>query len=385
MRIAINARFLATPPLEGFGQFTLEVCRRLVRDHPEHEFLLFFDRPYDPDFRFPETVTPFVLLPPARHPLLTLWWLEGALAPALRRHRADVLLSPDGALPFRGRVPGLPVVHDLAFEHFPEHLGIVKRHYWRTVVRASTRRAARIATVSEFTKSDLIATYRLPAVNIDVTPNGVDERFHPLPPEEQQRVRERYSDGAEFYLHIGAIQPRKNIVTLLRAFDRFKQSSRCQTKLLLAGRLAWKFREVLREHAAMHHRNDVRFLGYLSRGELSRVLASARALACVSFYEGFALPVAEAMACGVPVIGAARAAIPEVAGDAALLVDPLDAHAITAAFQELATDPTRRAELAARGLVRVARFDWNATAAGLWRALLAAQAPARDFPSATFR
>lgn len=372
MRVAINARFLSTPPREGLGQFAYEVCRRLVRDHPEHEFLLFLDRPRDPGFPLPATAAAHVLLPPAGHPLLTAWWLETALAPALRRHRADVLLALDGTLPFRTRVPGLPVVHDLAFEHFPEHLGLVKRRFWRTYVRASARRPDRVAAISEFTRRDLVATYGLTPGAIEVTPCGVDETLGPLPPEEQIEIRRRYSGGAEYYLHVGAIQPRKNVANLLRAFDRFKQRSGCESKLLFAGRLAWKYREVVRLHAAMRHRDDVRFLGYLPRTELARVLASARALACVSLYEGFALPVAEAMKCGVPVIGASAAAIPEVAGDAALLVDPRDPEAIAAALEELAVDPARRADLAARGRARVTRFDWNATAAGLWRMLVAA-------------
>jgi len=373
IRVGINARFLSSPRLEGFGRYTLEVTRRLVRDHPEAEFVLFFDRPIDPEYRFAENVTPVVLRPPAGHPLLTLIWFEFNLAPALLRHRIDVLLSPDGALPLRrGGPPSVPVIHDLGFEHFSEHLGFADRWYWRLVVRAAARRAARIVTISEFTKGDLVATYGVPAARIDVAPNGVEEGLGPLSADERRLVRDELTGGEPYFLHVGAIQPRKNVATLLRAFDRFKERSGCGTKLLLSGRMAWKYRDVERAHAAMRHGADVRFLGYMPRPALARILASALGLVCVSHYEGFALPVAEAMACGVPVIGADRAAIPEVAGDAAVLVDPGDVGAIAAAMVELAGDSTRWDDLAARGLARAHRFDWNLTAAGVWRALMAA-------------
>ena len=161
----------------------------------------------------------------------------------------------------------------------------------------------------------------------------------------------------------------KNVAMLLRAFDLFKQRSNADVKLLLAGRLAWRYRDVLRTHRAMVHRGDVVFLGYLPGPQLERVTASALALACVSLHEGFGLPVAEAMACGVPAIVSDRSALPEIAGDAALLVDPLDCDAIAAALQRIAASADLRAGLARRGRVRAERFRWDTTATAVWRAL----------------
>ncbi len=369
MRIAVNTRFLLPHCLEGIGGFTCEVGRRLARDHPEHEFLFFFDRRYDPRFIFADNVRPVVLWPPARHPLLLLWWFEHSLARAFARFQPDAFLSPDGFLSLRSAVSTLLVIHDLAFEHFHGHLGPLERFYCRAMVRAGARRAARIATVSAFSKRELVETYDLDASKIDVVSNGVDEGFAPLPPEDQQRVRQQVSGGEPYFLHVGAIHPRKNVSILLRAFDLFKQRSGTSVRLLLAGRLAWRYRDVLRTHRTMAHRGDVVFLGYLAQPQLSRVMASALALTCVSVHEGFGLPVAEAMACGVPAIVSNCSALPEIAGDAAFLVDPSDCEAVATALQRIAVSADLRTELARRGHARAQCFSWDTAAAGVWRAL----------------
>jgi glycosyltransferase involved in cell wall biosynthesis len=377
MRIAVNARFLTPHYIEGIGGFTGEVARRLARDHPEHEFLFFFDRRCDPRLVFADNVRPVVLWPPTRHPLLLLWWFEHSLARAFAPLRPDAFLSPDGFLSLRSSVPTLLIIHDLAFEHFRGHLGPLERFYCRTMVRAAARRAARIATVSAFSKREIVETYGLDAGKIDVVSNGIGEEFAPLPANEQERVRQQVSGGAPYFLHVGAIQPRKNVATLLRAFDLFKQRSGANVKLLLAGRLAWRYRDVLRTHKALAHRDDVLFLGYLPGPLLERVVASARALACVSLHEGFGLPVAEAMACGVPAIVSNRSALPETAGDAALLVDPLDFEAMATALERISASAGLRAELARRGRARAAHFNWDVTAAAVWRALRQVAAASR--------
>jgi glycosyltransferase involved in cell wall biosynthesis len=369
MRIAVNARFLFADYLEGIGGYTREVATRLARAHPDDELLFLFDRPYDRRFVVADNVRPIVLGPPARHPLLWLWWFEYSLVRAFARLRPDAFLSPDGFLSLRAAVPTLLVVHDISFERFAG-LPASQRLYCRAMTRAWTRRAARIATVSEFSKRELMQAYGIAADRIDVIANGVGRAFRPLGGGEQSAVRERYTGGAEYVLHLGAIHPRKNVANLLRAFDRFKRRSRRPTKLLLAGRLAWKYRDVLRVHAAMEYRHDVVFLGYVPASDVPPLLASALALACVSLYEGFGLPVVEAMASAVPVIASRAAVFTEVAGDAALLVDPLDPAAIAGALEHVASSADLRTDLAHRGVARARRYDWDATAEGVRRALV---------------
>jgi glycosyltransferase involved in cell wall biosynthesis len=231
------------------------------------------------------------------------------------------------------------------------------------------RKAAKIATVSSFSKRELMAAYGVHGDDIDVIYNGVDEAFRPAGSVEQARTRDRYAGGCDYFLHVGSIHPRKNVANLLLAFDRFKQRTRRPTKLLLAGRMAWKYEDVLQTHAAMEHRNDVVFLGYVPSDQLPAIVGAALAVACVSLYEGFGLPIVEAMACAVPVIASARGAMQEIAGDAALAVEPEDPGSIAAAMERIADDTALRREYARRGLDRAAQFNWDTTAAAIWSQL----------------
>lgn len=369
MRIAVNARFLRADYIEGIGAFTWEVVRRLVRQRPRDEFFFYFDRSYDPRFLCGENVRPVVLPPPTRHPILWLLWFEGSLARAFARDRPDVFLSADGFLSLRARVPTLLVVHDVAFERVENGVSFSQRWYCRAMTPRWLRHAAKIATVSSFSKRELMAMYGIAEDRIEMIYNGASDTYRPATSSAQDEVRGRYARGCDYFLHIGSIHPRKNIANLLRAFDRFKQRTGRNTKLLLAGRLAWKYDDVLRTHAAMTHRDDVVFLGYVDESALPGILSAALALVCVSIYEGFALPVAEAMASAVPVIASSRAAIPEIAGDAAVYVEPNDPDAIAATMERVAGDASLRTVLTRLGLERATRFDWDTTATAVSRIL----------------
>ena len=369
MRIAVTARLLLADRLEGIGWFTYHLVSRLTRAHPEHEFLLFFDRPYDARFVFAGNVKALVLRPPARHPLLWYWWFEHAVRRALARYDADVFFSPDGFLSLRAPTPTVLAVHDLAFERFRGHLGPLPRFYCRRFTPAYVRKACAVVTVSEFSKRELVACYGVAADKVAVIPCAAGDAFRPRSREESGPLVASLTGGEPFFLHVGAIHPRKNVANLLRGFEGFKTESGCPTKLLLTGRLAWKYQDVLRTHATMRHRDDVVFLGYRALEELALIMASALAVASVSLYEGFGLPVVEAMASDVPVIASNRTALAEVAGAAALLVDPLDPGAIAHAMHRLQTDPHLRAGLVRLGRERVRHFDWDRSAAELWRVL----------------
>jgi len=377
MRIAVNARFLLASYLEGIGRFTFEVVRRLAEANPQDELILFFDRPYDERFVIARNVRPVVLPPPARHPLLWLWWFEHSLARALAEERPDVLLSPDGFLPLGTSVPTLLVVHDIAFERVSGALGGLSSAYCRVMTPRFLRKAARVATVSEFSKRELMECHRVAEERLEVIPNGVGAEFRRVDSDQASRVRRRYADGVEYFLHVGAIHPRKNVANLLRAFDLFAPRAPRPMKLLLAGRTAWRCEDVRRVHAQMQHREDVVFLGHVASAELPHLVASALALVYVSLYEGFGLPPVEAMASGTAVVLSNHAALPEVAGDAALYVDPLDIASIAAAMEQVASDSALRAALVRRGLERARRYDWDRTAAAVRRSLALIAASSR--------
>ncbi|TGE29189.1 glycosyltransferase family 4 protein [Hymenobacter metallicola] len=368
MNIAVNVRFLLPgDKLEGIGRFTFETLSRLVRQHPEHTFHFLFDRAYDARYLFADNVVPHVLLPPARHPFLFVAWFEGAVAAWLRKHRPAVFLSPDGFTTLSTRVPRITVIHDLAFEHFPQDVDWLQRKYYHYFTPKFVRASARIVAVSEATKQDLVRTYGTAADKIRVVYNAADAHFRPLPAEEQQEVRDRFSAGKPYFLFVGALQPRKNLVNLLRAFDQFKTRTGSAAKLLIVGRTAWKAGPMFDAYQQMQHRGAVHLTGRVTDGELVQLYAAALTTVYVPYFEGFGIPIIEAQACASPVLTSNRSSMPEVAGSAALLVDPFSVDSIADGLSRLEADAELRQELRRQGLDNVHRFSWTRSAELLWQ------------------
>lgn len=371
MNIAVNVRFLLPDnQLEGIGRFTYETLRRMVASHPEHTFHFLFDRAYDPRYVFGPNVVPHVLFPPARHPFLFVAWFEGAIGAWLRRRRPDVLLSPDGFTTLATSVPRVTVIHDLAMEHFPLHASFLQRRYYQFFGPRFARASRRLLTVSEATRQDVIKTYGIEPERIKVIYNAADAHFRPLPEEVRPAVREQYSGGLPYFLFVGALHPRKNLVNLLKAFDAFKAQTGSTTQLLVVGRKAWNAGALLDAYQGMRHQADVRFTGRVADEELVRLYGAARACAYVPLLEGFGIPIVEAQQSGCPVLTSDRSSMPEVAGTGgALLANPFSVEELAAALVRLDTDAELRAGLVLRGLKNVNRFSWDESAARLWEAV----------------
>ncbi|MBL7983810.1 MAG: glycosyltransferase family 4 protein, partial [Flavobacteriales bacterium] len=335
---------------------------------PEHRFLFFFDRAYDPRFVYGPNVEPIVVPPPTRHPLLYRIWFEYMVPAALARHKADLFVSPDGFLSTRTKVPQLAVIHDLNFEHYPDDLPRAYSRYYRTWFPRFARHATRIATVSGYSKADIVARYGVPAGKVDVVHNGVGSIFTPLPAEERGHMRDRFTDGARYLICVGAMHRRKNLANTFKAFDLFAEHN-TDMRLLIVGERMFKDPLMERAYATMRHKDKVRFAGRLGQADLRAALGAATALVYASYFEGFGIPVVEAMRCGVPVIAARATSLPEVAGEAAIYCDPFDVADIARAMEQVSEDATLRERLVRAGLERAEGFTWDRTAAGLWRSI----------------
>ena len=180
MRIAVNTRFLLPKKMEGFGWYTFETISRIVKKHPEHEFYFFFDRPFDKKFIFASNVTPVVLNPPARHPILFKIWFDRSVTKALKKYQCDAFISPDGYLSLKTNVPQLGVIHDLNFEHHPKDIPASALKYLKNYFPKFAQKADRLCTVSEYSKQDIVKSYGIDPKKIDVTHNGVSDIFRPL-------------------------------------------------------------------------------------------------------------------------------------------------------------------------------------------------------------
>lgn len=359
MRVAVNARFMRAKGNEGVGRFSKEVLFRLMERHPEWAFYILFDQPWDKGFHFPSNAKPKLLLPPAKTKWLWLFWFDWVLPLFFKRYKIDVFLSFDGYASLRSKVPTVLVVHDLAYLHFPEHIPAKHLRFYREYVSRYCERANRLVSVSEFTAQDIAQQFKIPEEKIVVAYNGPGISDGPLSPATQQAVRDKFSEGQPYFLYLGAIHPRKNIARLLLAFDAFKQKSKAPIKLLLSGRMAWKTGSVKDAWEAMHYREDVQFLGFVPDEDIPALLGSCTAFVYVSLFEGFGIPVLEAMHAEVPVITSDRSSMPEVAGEAALLVDPESEPEIALALQQIWENEELRKALVEKGKIQRQKFTWE--------------------------
>ena len=223
MRIAFNTRLLLPGKLDGIGWFTAETLRRIVQAHPEHDFYFFFDRRYDPQFVYGTNVHPIVLCPQARHPVLWYMFFECAVRRALKKYRIDLFVSPDGYISLGSKVPTLAVIHDINFEHSNDYLKPSHQRYMTYFFPQFARYSTRIATVSEFSKKDIAATYHIDLGKIDVVYDGAHSGYRPLDDAERKQVIEQCMHGRKYFIFVSTILKRKNLATLLTAFDRFKE------------------------------------------------------------------------------------------------------------------------------------------------------------------
>lgn len=344
--------------MEGFGWYTYEVTKRLVEQHPEHEFYFFFDRSYDPRFIFGPNVTPVVLNPPARHPILFYIWFEWSVKRALKKHKIDLFFSPDGYLSLGSEVKQVSVIHDLNFEHHPQDLPKSALKYLRRFFPKFAHKAHHIITVSDYSRQDIIHTYGVSPEKITAIWNGASDAFNPLPEAQKHGIKLRYTDGTDYFLFVGALHPRKNLIRLVQAFERFKQATNSTTKLLIVGELLWK-NEQFKQAISPDNHAEVKFTGHLSLEELVRVTGAAKLLTFVPYFEGFGIPLVEAMKCGTPILSGNLTSLPEVAGDAAVYCNPFDVEDIASHMIQLDSNPEQLNQLSRAGLERSTLFGWD--------------------------
>lgn len=360
MRIAIDAHSVGTG-LGGNESYATNLIEALAAIDSNNSYTLYVTkreaverfRNRWPNFAVRTTLphTPLVRIP------LTL-------SAELRRHPVDVLHVQFTAPPF-SPCPVVVSVHDLSFEHLPETFKWRSRKQLRITVRRSARDAAQVIALSEFARHDIVETYRISAEKVSVIPLAASSAFRPVNDEEElQRVRQTYGIKDDYILAVGAIQPRKNLSRLVAAFSRLRRANPAGKlpQLVLAGKCAWLFDETLRTIKELEVSDSVILTGYVPQGDLPALYSGALCFVYPSYFEGFGLPPLEAMQCGAPVIAGNRTSLPEVVGDAGLLVDPFAVEEITSAIQRVITDSDLRQRLRVKGLARANLFNWEKTA-----------------------
>ena len=378
-RVGLNAQLLSlTETYRGAGinGYIHSLLQRLPAAAPDLRFTAFLN---ERDFAPPSGLAVQYARGPTGRPPVRIVWEQLLLPRLLRALGIDLLHGLAYATPLASPCPTVVTVHDLTFFRFPETLKPFKRLYLRAATRSATRRAARIIAVSQQTKDDLVQLLQVPLEKVDVVHNGVSEAFHPVAAEEVAAFRQRRGLPPRFILFLGTLEPRKNIVRLLEAFAQWAKTAGRDmgdtVKLVVAGAKGWYFERIFARATELGLTNEVLFPGFLPAPELPWWYRAAECFVYPSLYEGFGLPVLEAMACGTPVITSSASSLPEVAGDAAITVNPYDVAALAAAMGQVMEDAAQREQMRQAGLQQAARFPWSkavAETAAVYRQALGA-------------
>jgi glycosyltransferase involved in cell wall biosynthesis len=360
LRIAIDAHSVGAK-LGGNESYALNLIEALAQIDSANDYTIYVTTDEARD-RFSQRWSNFKVRSTLPHtPLIRI---PLTLSAELRKHPVDVLHVQFTAPPFCP-CPVVVSIHDLSFEHLPQTFNRRSRTQLRLTVRHSARRAARILSLSEHTRRDIIETYRVDAERISAIPLAAPSHFARVHDNrELQRVRHNYGIDGDYILSVGSIQPRKNLARLVQAYASLRGSNSADKlpKLVLVGKCAWLYDETLRTLDQTGVRDAVVLTGYVPEADLPALYSGALCFVYPSYFEGFGLPPLEAMKCGAPVIVGNRTSLPEVVGDAALAVDPFDVQAIANAIRLLMNDPVLRKKLSFKGQERASAFDWRETA-----------------------
>ncbi len=346
MRVLLNG--LNAGNRSGTGRYIVELSRELLRSHHAEAVRVLWPQ----EMSAPAPDYDSSLLRKPASPLRRVLFEHLRMDSTARAIGADILHCPTGIGPLRTRLPVALTVHDLCFLHHPEWFPRSRAWYYRAVLTAGIQRADCLIADSHATADDLQRLLHIPESRIHVVPLGVDASFAPASPSEQKKVRQKYKVPEKYFLFVGTIEPRKNLERLCQAWATIREDA---PPLVIAGRHGWGGVTIPRDP-------HILLPGHIDQNDLPALYSAATAVVWPSLMEGFGLPPLEAMACGAPVLTSNTSSLPEVVGDAGLLVDPLQTDALADAMLRLAQDSDLRQQLREKGMRRAAMFTWEATA-----------------------
>lgn len=363
LHIGLNAHLLSAQAgyrSAGINGYIYNLLRALPEADPSFIYTVFTGSQVQPPAheRFKLRRCPWNTQPPLRRVL----WEQGVQPLALWQTHPVLLHALAFVTPVFSRIPSVVTVYDLSFVHYPALLPAARRLYLRLFTRRSCQHARRVIAISQSTADDLTTTFGIPASKIDVAVPGVGDQFKPLPRPEIEEFRRRKGLPDRFLLFLGTLEPRKNLPVLLRAYAQLPAGDRAAVSLVLAGGQGWMVDDIFRTIEAYNLGTSVHLPGYVSAEELPLWYNSAEALVYPSVFEGFGMPVVEAMACGKPVLVSDVSSLPEAAGDTGYRLPPEDVTAWASALAHVIHDATWREEAGEKSRAHAVRFTWTETA-----------------------
>ena len=371
MKIVVDTRILQKNNQKGYGYFLGGILERMVRRYPDHEFIFVFDRIYDANFLFNKNVMAVVTGPRANNPLMWKLWYDVKIPTLLRKYNADVFVSTDGIGSLTAKTPQCIVVHDLSFLYYPSFTKRTELFFYKRYFNKFLQKANSIITVSEFLKTGISDQYAVKKEKAIAVHCAVNEIFSPLNEDGKEEVKNKYTDGKNYFIYTGDIHPQKNLINLLKAFSGFKKRQKSNWKLVLTGKLNKNYKSFGESIKTYKYRDEVIILtDQLEVEEKARLVGSAYAFIYPPIKEGFGLEVLEAINCHIPVITSPHSAMQEIAGDAALYADPGDHKDIADKMMLLYKDESLRNSLIEKGQQIAAQYSWNKTVDLFWQSIL---------------
>ncbi len=369
MIIAVNTRLKKEEQPEGYSTFMFEILDGLTNKFPQHQFVYFFDGPYDEKLKFNKNVLPMVAGPKTNNSLGLRYWLNYKIPTLLRKHKADVFISMDGTCSLRTKIPQLLMVSDLRFIQQPELIKKSQVRFYKRFTPAFLVKAKNVVTVSEYSKLIIADHYKINAIDITVINPSINELFKPIEWEEKEYIKEKYAESKSYFLFSGDINQGSNIINLLKAFSFFKKRQKSNMMMLIAGKANESFKKELKNYT---YKMEVKLLEDLSILNLAKITGAAYALVHPVLYSDFSISPLQAIQCGVPVIAADTGALPIILGEAALYTIPNDFKDIAENMMLIFKDEKKARKLVITGYAILNQYQKDKSAEFFMKSILKA-------------
>lgn len=356
MIIAVNTRLRKDVQPEGYENFLFAMLEQVTAKNPQHLFLFIFDKPFENKYNFAKNIQTIIAGPETSSTLRLQYWLNFKIPALLRKYKTDVFVSMEGICSLRTKTPQCLLIPDLIFLQAPQLLKKSQASFYKKHTPGFLAKANGIATVSDYSKSILVDKYKLNEADVAVIKPGIDTIFKPAGWNEKEAIKEKYADGKAYFLFSGEINSRSNTINLLKAFTLFKKRQKSNMLLLIAGNAGDPFKTELKTYA---FRNEVKLLEDLSPTELAQVTAAAYALVYPVFYDDLALPVLQAMQCGVPVVCSNAGPLPTIFADAALYADANNVKDIAENMMLVFKDEDKAKAMVQAGNTLLSQHRWD--------------------------
>ncbi len=370
MTIAVNANFLNTNYPCYDGDFIFEIFSRLAKKYPQHNFIYFCDEKFDEKYITSKNITAVITGPQIKNPLLLQYRLNYKIPSLLKKYKADIFISTGGYCSLRTKLPQCVIINDLSFLQLPQFFSKRWLNFYKRNTEKFLTKAKVIVTTAEFLKKDIINKYKIASDKIDVAYTAASNNFKPSTWQQKDAVKEKYTEGLEYFLYAGPVNTGSNLITLLKAFSFFKKRQKSNMQLLLMSKSAAIDKDFIKSLASYKYRDEVKLLDNLSDENIIQITGAAYATIYPSLYDGCGTSLLQAMQSDIPVITANNTAMPEICSDAALYISPNDFNDIAEKMMLLFKDEDLRNELIIKGRQQAAMYNWDKTADKVWEIIL---------------